>query len=314
MKRIFNVVDLSGRKDYPEEATKKLDGLKVNITHGNFRTQEEIIEGCKKADVLLVTATHVTRYLLNNLPCLKAVIRYGVGLDRIDLSAAREKGVVVCNVTGFCTEEVSEHVLAMMLNFARNIHGLQKTVRWGRWEYTGYPLHRLSYKTLGIVGLGEIGRTLARKAFALGMTVLGYDPYIKDKEIASVKITTLEDILKNSDYISLHCPLTEKTRHLIGEREFKMMKPGAFIINTARGGIIKESALIAALQKGLIGGVGLDVFESEPPSGNNPLLAMENVIITPHMAWYSEESSLEVVTRVFEQLSRVIKQLQKKEE
>jgi D-3-phosphoglycerate dehydrogenase len=237
---------------------------------------------------------------MENLPRCRGVVRYGVGVDNVDVAAATDLGIVVAHVLDFCTEEVANHALLFLLALAKKLLPLDRRLRDGRWGgFTAAEFPTIYGQTLGIVGLGEIGRSLAGKARALGMEVIAYDPYVKDGgELLLARLVALEDLLRQSDYVSLNLPLTADTFHLIGERELALMKPTSILINTARGGVVDEAALVAALRQRRIAAAGLDVFEVEPLPASSPLLELDNVILTPHTAGISEMSARKVRTEV----------------
>jgi D-3-phosphoglycerate dehydrogenase / 2-oxoglutarate reductase len=218
-------------------------------------------------------------------------------VDMIDLDAAAARGIVVCNVPDFCIEEVSTHTLAFMLGLNRHLWQHNAHVKSGKWGGPpgGAPT-RLSCQTLGVVALGNIGREVARKAGALGMKVLGYDPYVKPEvaQALGVELVGLEDLLRRSDYVSLHCPLIEETRHLIGAAQLGLMQPTAYLINMARGAVVDQPALYQALVAGTIRGAAVDVLEQEPPSPDDPLLKLDNIIITPHAASWTAEAGTQL--------------------
>lgn len=256
-------------------------------------TEENLIAMARDADAVLVISARVTARVINSLPKLKAIGRYGIGVDNVDVEAATERGIAVVNVPGFCTREVADHVLMLVLAFARKLpflHGLLRQGVWGRGKAS--PMPALYSQTLGMVAFGEIGREVAPRARPFGLTLLAYDPYI-DQATADrhgVTLVSLEELLDRSDYVSVHAPLNVQTRHLMGERAFRLMKPTAYLINTARGPVVDEAALIRALQEGWIAGAGLDVYEQEPIDPASPLLKLDNVLLTPHTAGLSDES------------------------
>lgn len=218
---------------------------------------------------------------------LKIISRVGIGYDNIDLKAATKYGIMVTNTPGVMAESVAEHTILLMLAAAKNLALADREIREGRWEWERYRGTKLWCKTLGQIGLGRIGYLVAKKAKdAFNMRVLAYDPYVDEERILKVggKSANLNTLLKESDIVSINAPLTEETHHLIGKQELDMMKRSAVIINTGRGPIIDEKALIDALQTGEIAKAGLDVFEAEPPKQGNPLLKMDNVVLTPHQA------------------------------
>jgi D-3-phosphoglycerate dehydrogenase len=285
--------DLSG-----EEAPLVEVGAVLRPTQA--QDEDGLIANLREADVVLVSGAPITRRVMENLPRCRGVVRYGVGVDNVDVAAATDLGIVVAHVLNFCTEEVANHALLFLLACAKKLLPLDRRLRDGRWG--GFPAAEFPSiygQTLGIVGLGEIGRSLAGKARALGMEVIAYDPYAKEGgEPLPARLVGLEDLLRQSDYVSLNLPLTEETSHLIGERELGLMKPTSVLINTARGPVVDEVALVAALRQGRIAGAGLDVFEVEPLPASSPLLELDNVILTPHTAGISEKSARKVRTEV----------------
>lgn len=305
------VVDTTGRSSYPPEALAQLEGLPVRIEPHRAVEEDAVIEAARGATAVLVTAAYVTRRVMEALqPELRAVVRYGVGLDRIDLDAARELGIDVRNVRDFCTNEVADQTLALVMALSRRLvrHALE--TRAGRWGRVGDgPLLRLSGRRAGVIGFGAIGRAVARRLQAVGMEVVANDPFADPSAAREmdVALITLDELLGSSHVVCVNCPLTAETRGLIGAEQFALMSPDALIVNTARGGIIDESALVAALEAGQIAGAGLDVLEQEPPPADHPLLAMENVIITPHMAASSREAMEELTMGVFRELAGALR-------
>jgi D-3-phosphoglycerate dehydrogenase len=285
--------DLSG-----EEAS--LVEVRAVLRPTQAQDEDGLIANLREADVVLVSGAPITRRVMENLPRCRGVVRYGVGVDNVDVAAATELGIVVAHVLDFCTEEVANHSLLLLLACAKKLLLLDRRLRDGRWG--GFPAAEFPTiygQTLGIVGLGEIGRSLAGKARALGMEVIAYDPYVKEGgEPLPLRLVGLDDLLRQSDYLSLNLPLTEETFHLIGERELALMKPTSVIINTSRGPVVDEAALAAALRQRRIAAAGLDVFEVEPLPASSPLLELDDVILTPHTAGISEKSARKVRTEV----------------
>jgi len=267
------------------------------------KTEEEVINAAKDVDGLLVQYAPIGRKVFESLPKLKVVARYGIGVDVIDVTAATEHDVAVLNVPDYCVEEVSDHALALLLACGRKIVLLNSLVKEGKWDYKlAKPIYRLKNKTLGLIGFGKIARNLAKKASSLGLKILSFDPFLDHKitKHFNVELVNFNTLLRASDYISIHVPLNQDTKHLISIDQFEMMKKSAYLINTSRGPIIDEKALINALRNNQISGAALDVTEEEPLNKNSDLLNMENVIITPHTAWYSEESELTLHKNVAE--------------
>ncbi len=280
-----------------EEAELRQSGLDIQLLRLNTRVPEEIVQHAVDADALMVGYAQIRRPVIERLERCRVISRYGIGVDMVDLQAATERGILVCNVPDFCIEEVSTHTIAFLLSLNRHILSHDRHVRSRKWSpFPGGPPTRLPGQVLGVVGLGNIGQAVARKAQCLGLRVLAYDPYIApDKpQQLGVESVGFEDLLRQSDYVSLHCPLTQETHHLIGKSRLELMKPSAFLINMARGPVVDQPALYQALVKGTIAGAALDVFEQEPPQPDDPLFQLENVIFTPHASSWSRESERQV--------------------
>ncbi len=274
---------------------KVLEG-KVKVVVSPDPSSETVARLLPGADALIVrTATRVTRDMLENAPQLKVISRTGGGLDNVDVDAATQCGVLVCGVKGPQDRFVAEHTVALMLALAKDLAYLDRQTREGNFRARfEYRPQGLAGKRIGLIGFGRIGRIVNQIcARALAMEVWGYDPYVPAREMQAAGVQpcpTLESLLEAADIVSLHVPLTAETRCLIGPEELQLMKPGAFIINTSRGEMIREAALVEALRSGRLAGAGLDVFEHEPPPPENPLLALPNVIVTPHTAALTRES------------------------
>ena len=281
-------------------------GRGAEISLSQCRTEDDVIAAAEGADAVVVQYAPITARVLDALPRLRAVGRYGVGVDTVDVPAATERGVAVCNVPDYGTEDVSDHALALALALARGIVRFDRDVRRGRYDMVK-PLHRVREQTFGVVGLGLIGSATARKARGAGFRTIGCDPVLEPGSTTAdgVSVVTFEEVLSTADVVSLHVPLVPATQHLIGERALGSMKPGAVLVNTCRGGVVDTDALVAALTGGRIAGAGLDVFEIEPLPTDHPLSTCENVVLTPHAAWYSEESYVELKSRVVENVADV---------
>ncbi len=254
----------------------------------------EFKNAIRDADGLILIDRPLTKEHIAIMERCKIVLALEVGYDFIDVEAATRRKIPVSNVPAYCTHQVAFHALTLILSVGRRLKQLIAETSKGGWDYkTGAPVFELQGMKLGIVGLGRIGRSLAAKAGALGLRVAAYDPYLADdlfKLLNVERFYDLEDLLGASDFVSLHVPLNGETLHMIGERELRRMKSAGILINTCRGKVIDEKSLYKALQNRIIAGAGLDVLEKEPPDGNNPLLGLNNVIVTPHAAWYSENS------------------------
>ncbi|MDI6858005.1 MAG: C-terminal binding protein [Dehalococcoidia bacterium] len=275
-----------------DEELAQLAPLDVNLVRGRLLSPEERERRLREADAVLVAMTQVDYDAINCLEKCKVIVRYGVGVDNIDLAAATERGIVVAYLPGYCTEEVANHALALLLASARSILALDSHVKGGGWTRRGETPRPLYGETLGIIGFGRIGRALARRALALDMLVVAHDPYVSREVVAEhgATKTDLDSLLRESDYVSLNASLTPETRGLIGRRELALMKESAFLINTARGPEVDETALVEALRDRRIAGAALDVFEEEPLPADSPLRSLDNVVLTPHMAFFSRRS------------------------
>ncbi|MHB0869585.1 MAG: C-terminal binding protein [Chloroflexota bacterium] len=264
-------------------------------------TEENLIAMARDADAVLVISAKVTKRVIEALPRLKAIGRYGIGVDNVDVETATRRGVAVVNVPGFCAREVADHVMMMVLAFARKLtflNGLMRQGVWGRGKAS--PMPALYSQTLGLLAFGEISREVAQRARPFGLTLLAHDPFVTQAaaDRYGVTLVSMEELLSRSDYLSVHAPLNAQTRHVLSEREFRRMKPSAVVLNTARGPVVDEAALVRALQEGRIAGAGLDVYEEEPLDPTSPLLEMENVLLTPHTAGLSDESQRDSRRRV----------------
>jgi D-3-phosphoglycerate dehydrogenase len=260
------------------------------------RTAAEVIEAARDVDAVLVQYAPITAEVLDALPGLRLVSRYGVGVDVVDLDAARERGVWVCNVPDYGTTEVALHAVAMLLALMRNLTGHDREVHAGRWDHRlGGRLPRPGGLTLGVVGLGRIGRTTMEGAAPWFGGVVGYDPYLPDDAWpAGVERLGLPELFARSNAVTLHLPLTPETQGLVGADLLARMPAGSFLVNTARGGLVQLDAVAQALADGRLAGVGLDVLPQEPPPADHPLLADPRALLTPHVAWYSAEAEVEL--------------------
>jgi D-3-phosphoglycerate dehydrogenase / 2-oxoglutarate reductase len=254
--------------------------------------QAELVELARDADAILTCFAHTSEAVVAVADRLAVIGRYGIGVDNIAVDMASARGVLVTNVPSYCEHEVAEHALALMLALARRITVYDRGVREGDWSLQrGAPLHRIHGGTLGIVGFGQIGRTLAAKATALGLNVIAHHPRSPEAiEAAGYEAVELRELAELADFVSVHVPLTDETTHLIDEDFLRAMKPTAVLVNTARGLVVDQSALVEALRDGWIAGAAADVFTPERLDPSDPLLGAPNLIATPHVAYYSEES------------------------
>jgi D-3-phosphoglycerate dehydrogenase len=275
----------------------------VELVLADCRNEDDVIEAGAGADGLIVQYAPVTARVLDALPALKVVSRYGVGVDTIDVDAAQAHGVLVRNVPDYGTEDVSDHAVALTLALLRGIPQLDRGLRRGVHDIAAVkPLHRLRGRTLGVVGLGRIGIATACKARALGFEIVAHDPAATEipEPLRGAELLTLEAILGRADVLSLHAPLTPATRHLLNADTLSLMRPGSILVNTSRGGLVDTEALADALERGQILGAALDVVENEPLVPPHRLFDLPNVVITPHAGWYSEESFTELKQRAAE--------------
>lgn len=264
-------------------------------------TEDDVIAAAAEADAIVVQYAPITARVLAALPGLKAVGRYGVGVDTVDVEAATEAGVAVCNVPDYGVEDVSDHALAMALSLVRGLPQLDRNLRAGSIDLGPVrPLHRFSQLTFGLVGLGRIGAATARKAKAVGFTTIGTDPLIEPGGTAEdgIPVVDFDELFRRSDIVSLHVPLSDATHHLVDDAVLARMPAHSILINTCRGGVVDTEAVLRALQSGHLAGAGLDVLEQEPLDVDHPIAALPQTIFTPHAAWHSDESYGELKTRV----------------
>ena len=281
----------------------------VDFETAQCRTEDDVIRLAEDADAILNQYAPITSSVIHALKRCKVISRYGIGVDTIDLATATDKGIVVSNCTDYCIDEVADHALALILASARKVAVLNGLVKSGVWDYkTGIPIYRLRGKIVGLVGFGKISRNLCKKAQAMGFKVMTYDPFVAENTMRDygVERVELDALCQTADFISIHAPLNPQTRGLIGQRQLSMMKAGAFLINTSRGPLIEETALIAALRSSAISGAALDVVEQEPLPPHHPFLTMENVMLNPHISWYSEESEQELKRKVAQNIVDVL--------
>lgn len=284
------------------------DKAGIELTLKDAISEDDVIEQCKDGDIFIVQYAKISRKVMENCPNLKYIVRYGVGVDTIDVEAATELGVQVGNVPDYGMNEVADHAISLALSFLRKINTMNNFTKNEKWDYTrAIPIHRFSTLTVGVVGLGRIGSNFARKMSALGFNVIGFDPRREViRELDYVEIVDFEELLEKSDLISIHCP-ADNNYDLFDKNAFSKMKKTSFIINTARGGIINEEALEWALNNDIIAGACLDCMLNEPVDKSNPLFKHGNVIVSPHIAWYSEESAQELKRKVAEESVRFAK-------
>ena len=293
-----------------EPEQRVLAPLGVELRPAQCKSEEEIIDLAQEADAVLNCYAKLTARVISELKHCRIIARYGIGVDNVDLAASTRAKILVTNVPDYCIDEVSDHALALLLALARRVVAADSDVKSGAWDVVAHAgIRRLRGQTLGLVGFGKIAVAVASKAKAFGLRVLAHDPYLDAGLIArhGVQPVDLDTLLADSDAVSIHVPLSPETRNLIGQRELTRMKPTAFLINTSRGGIVDEQALAEALKAGRIGGVALDVLSVEPPPLDHPLRGLSNVILTPHLAFYSRESVIELQTKAAEEVARALR-------
>jgi D-3-phosphoglycerate dehydrogenase len=271
-------------------------------------TPEAILGLAHDADAMLVTYAKITADMIQQMSRCRVISRFGIGVDNVDLDAATAAGIVVTKVPDYCIDEVSDHAVALLLAAARKIPSSSASVHAGDWRMKAVvPVHRLRDRVLGLVGFGRIPQLVAPKARAFGLRVVAFDPYVPDDVFAQADVARVDlpTLLRISDYVSVHTPLLPETRGLFNADAFAQMKRGSYLVNTARGPIVDEAALAAALDSGQLAGAALDVMTQEPPTGS-PLVGRGDVIITPHTSFYSEESLVELQTKAAQEVVRVL--------
>jgi D-3-phosphoglycerate dehydrogenase len=291
-----------------EEAVLGEIGARLEVK--NLGSAEEAVEVLSGADAVLVNLFPMSAKVISRLDRVKVISRYGVGFDNVDVEAATRKGIWVARVPDYCQEEASDQTIALLLGCIRKIAYKDRKIREGAWDlHKHQPTSRIAGKTLGIIGYGRVGKRLHAKMAAFGLgSILVCDPLEDQEGIRKSGATPvdLERLLRESDYVSLHVPLTPETRAMIGARELGMMKATAFLINTSRGPVVDEGALAGALESGRIAGAGLDVFQKEPLPEDSPLKGLDTVILSDHASWYSVESEKELKTKAARNVARVL--------
>lgn len=278
----------------------------------NATAPEQIVERLQGADIALINKVRLNAEVLTQLPRLKLIAVAATGSDNLDLDACRQAGIAVCNIRDYSKNSVPEHALSLIMALNRNLHAYRNSITRGRWQQSGqfcyfdYPVRDLAGQTLGLIGYGTIARDVEKLAQALGMKVI---IAARKGQTPGAGRVSFEQLLKDADVISLHCPLNEDTLHLIAEQEFKQMKDDAILINVGRGGLVDEAALLRALEQQQIGGAGFDVVTAEPPAADNPLiraLACPNFILTPHIAWASRDSMQRLADQLIENIEAFV--------
>ena len=290
---------------------RALGPLGVDLSESSGTTEEQIVAASEGAQVILCGgAPKINAAVIRRLPALKAVVRYGIGVDTVDLAECTKRGIYVANVPDYCIDEVATHALTLVLNWSRKLPIAKKTIESGQWDIAELrPFESPRDQVLGLLGFGRIAQALCRMSRAIGFQVWAHDPYVEKSRIRNrgARPVSLQRLIRGADFISLHLPLTAKTRHIINAERLGKMKATSYLINTARGELVDEKALQHALMEGRIGGAGLDVMEHEPPDRDHPLRFSERVVITPHCAWYTERSQKELRQKACAEVIRVLR-------
>lgn len=285
-------------------------GLEIDLRLEQLKETEQAFEVGADAGVFIVQYLKITRELMEHCKRLRGVVRYGVGVDSVDLAAATDCGVYVANVPDYCFDEVAEQAIALIYALARKVALLDRKIRAGEWDFRlAHPVRRMSGQVLGFLALGHIPQRIARKMSGTGLRLIAHDPYVPE-DVArqcGVELVSLDELLSESDFISVHLPLTEATGKFVNAELLAKMKPSAFLINTSRGGVIDETALLEALRNGVIAGAGLDVRDPEPPAADDELLQLDCVVSSPHIGWHSEDSMVDLKSEVAREAVRMLK-------
>ena len=292
-----------------EPERKILEAAGASLLVAETGDEEELIRLAPQVDAILTCWKPVSGRVMEQASNCRIVSRYGIGLDNIDVACATQLGILVTNVPTYCLEEVSDHAMALILACARRVVFYDRAIKAGNYDLQAFtPLYRIKGKTLGISGFGKIGRTLYTKATGFGLQVLVFDPYLDQEAVRDyeVELVELDELLQRSDFISIHTPLSPETHHLFGREAFGRMKPSAFLVNTSRGEVVDPDALLQALESGEIAGAALDVLAQEPPAADDPLVHHPRSIITPHAAFCSQESLLELQETAASQVAHAL--------
>jgi D-3-phosphoglycerate dehydrogenase len=298
--------------EWEKEECKKL-GIEFTALQMKNASPKELIEVCGGADILLVNMAKMTAEVMKGLSNVKVVIRHGIGYDNIDLATATEAGIICANQPKASNEDVAEHAITLMFAAFRKIKKQESlmapSIEAGKWDYAGLGnLYRIAGKTVGIVGCGNIGSHIVKKLFGFKVRCLVYDPYLsadRAKELGVV-LTDMDTLLKESDMVTVHVPVTDETRGMFNKDLFRKMKPTAVFVNTSRGALVNAEDLAAALREGVIAGAGIDVYVKEPPEKDHPLLGMDNAVLTPHYAWSSFEGAREIREMIMDDVRRFL--------
>lgn len=293
--------------DEEKEMFAKLD---AELVVGQCRDEAETMALTRDADAILNTYALITEKVIRNLEKCRVIVRFGIGVDNVAVDAATARGIMVANTSDYCIEEVADQAMALLLACARGLFPSAEIARATNWDFSRVPrLTRMRGQTLGLLGVGRIGSAVAERAKAFGLRILAYDPYISAEVVRKLGLeqADLDRVLRESDYVSIHVPLNVETLGLINDEALNKMKPSAYLINVARGKIVDQAALCRALQNKRIAGAALDVLEKEPPPADDPIRKLDNAILTPHAAWYSEQSRIDMRHKAAGQVVSVLK-------
>jgi D-3-phosphoglycerate dehydrogenase len=284
-------------------------GIEFEARQLKFKTEDEVAAVVADADVVVVNMVKMTRSLLARMKKCRLLIRHGIGYDNVDVAACTKMGIVFAYQPDYCKVDVAEHAVALMFALARKVvtsrATLESSSASGQWDFSAlFPLHRMEGKTLGILGVGRIGGRVARKMKSFGFRIIGCDPYLTEerKKEIGIEFVGLDRIFRESDYLTVHTPLTDETRHIVNARTLGLMKPSACLINTSRGPMVETEALADSLRSGRLAGAAIDVFDVEPPPPDFPLFGIRNAILTPHIAWASTEASDEIRRHILDDI------------
>ena len=287
--------------DWEAEELAKRGGFEFEAYQLKFKPEAEVLEKIRDADVVVVNMVKMTESLLSGLERCKLLIRHGIGYDNVDVEACTRLGIQFAYQPDYCKIDVAEHAIALILACGRKVvwgrKTLDKSSADGQWDFSNlFPIYRLEGKTLGIVGVGRIGSRVYLKMKSFGFEIIGCDPYLSPERIKElgIRLVPREELFRRADFITVHTPLTEETRHLVNATSLSWMKPTAYLVNTSRGPMVDHEALAAVLKEGRIAGAAIDVYDVEPPPPTYPLFGLENVILSPHSAWASEEAGWEI--------------------
>jgi len=294
--------------DWEKERLSK-EGIELECHQLKFRPAEEVIEKIGDADLVVVNMVKMDAQVISGIENCRVIMRHGIGYDNVDVAACTRHGIVLGYQTEYCKDDVAEHAIALILSCARKIVRSRKTLEdssdAGQWDFSDiFPLYRLKGKTLGIVGVGRIGSIVCARLSSFGFTIIGCDPYLSDKRMKDLDIEFVDrhTLFSRSDFVTVHTPLNDETRHIVNAKTLGLMKPTAYVINTSRGPMVDTDALADALKSGTIAGAAIDVYDVEPPPPDFPLFGIENVILTPHTAWASHESGWDIRKSIVEDI------------